>query len=139
MVSDNEELKREIQEKYIQIELLNKELEQISVQLELMKSKLDELITLKNSINKIQKGEGFSQLGSGIFVSSNITTDNIFLVDVGRRFFVKMNKEEIHKYLEEKINNFKSAIPQISKRKSELQKEAQKQIFELQNLQSNQK
>ncbi len=132
---EKEELKKKAQEKYSQVESLNKEFEQVSDQLNLLNSELNESLTLKDSIDKIQEGSGFSQLGSGIFIPSEVTSNNIFLVNVGRKIFVKMNKEEAKKYLENKANNFKSVISQVSKRKEELQNEIQKQVLELQKLQ----
>jgi len=138
MVEKNENFSREIQEKYLQVEYLNKELEQISIQLEMMNSKLAESLLVRNSIENIKKTQSFSQLAMDIFVPSEITDDNTFLVNIGWKIFVKMKKEEIKRYLENKIDNFKSVISHISKRKSELQNEIQKQIFELQSLQSNQ-
>ncbi len=132
---EKEELKKKAQEKYSQVESLNKEFEQVSDQLNLLNSELNESLTLKDSIDKIQEGSGFSQLGPGIFVPSEVTSNNIFLVNVGRKIFVKMNKEEVKKYLEKKSEDFKSVISQVSKRKEELQNEIQKQVLELQKLQ----
>lgn len=132
MVEKEEDRNREIQEKYLQVEMLNKEFEQISAQLNLLNSELNESLILKDSIDKILKGPGFSQLSSGIFVPSEITDDNTFLINVGRRIFVKMDKSEAKKYLEEKTNNYKSVISQVLKRKEELQNEIQKQMLELQ-------
>ncbi len=132
---EKEELKKKAQEKYSQVESLNKEFEQVSNQFNLLNSELNESLTLKDSIDKIQEGPGFSQLGPGIFVPSEVTSNNIFLVNVGRKIFVKMNKEEVKKYLEKKSEDFKSVISQVSKRKEELQNEIQKQVLELQKLQ----
>ena len=116
-MAEKEDLEREAQEKYMQVELLNKELEQISVQFDFINSKLNESITLRDSIENIQEGPSFSQLGAGIFISSQVTDKNSFLVNIGRRIFVKMNKEEIQKNLEKKIDNFKSVLSQVLKRK----------------------
>ena len=122
---------QEIQRKYLKIELLNKEYEQLCVQEELIKNKIGELAMLKNSIDKIENKEGYSQVGAGVFVHSKIIDSDAFLVDIGKKLFARMNKNEVKEYLDKKLEYLKKINSQISERKKSVEEEIQKQIAEI--------
>jgi prefoldin subunit 5 len=129
----NRDKEQELQQKYLKVELLNREYEQLCAQEELIKSKIAELTILKNSIDKIENKEGFSQLGAGVLVSSKIIDSNTFLVNIGRKLFAKMNKNEVKEYLDKKLKDLEKVNSQISERKKALESEIQEQIIELQS------
>ncbi|MCK4729839.1 MAG: hypothetical protein KAT28_00825 [Candidatus Aenigmarchaeota archaeon] len=132
---NQEELQKKAQEIYMHIEMLNKEFEQISMQYDVINSKIEESAKLRKDVNGLIAGEGFSRMGSGVLVPSTITEDNSFLVNVGKKLFVKMNKVEVDKHIEEKIKGMESVLPKVLSRKKELQDNIQKHMLELQTLQ----
>lgn len=132
---DNKDNESQLQERYIQIELLNKQLEYVSSQLELVKVKIEELFSVRNAVEKMFKGEGFSKLGAGVFIKSEFKDTNTFLINVGRNIFVKMNKKDAENYLTIKIEDIKNIHLQLTNKADELQKEIQNQIIEVQKLQ----
>lgn len=136
MSMEKEKLQKKLQEKYLQIEMLNNEFEQVCSQGNVIGSRLNELVFFKDSVSKLTKGVGFSQLGSGIFVPSEIKEDNKFLVDVGKKLYVNMTKKELESFLEKRIDSFKSVMSEIDKRQKQLQKEIQSAYTEIQGLQS---
>ncbi len=132
---DKKETGSQLQERYVQIELLNKQLEQVSSQLELIKAKIEELFFVRNAVEKMFQGGGFSQLGTGVFIKSEFKDTNTFLINVGRNIFVKMNKEDAKNYLARKMEDIKSVHSHLTNKANELQKEIQEQVLELQKLQ----
>ncbi|RLI98901.1 MAG: hypothetical protein DRP06_04530 [Candidatus Aenigmatarchaeota archaeon] len=134
-MAGQEELQKKAQEIYMHIEMLNKEFEQISMQYDVINSKIKESAKLRKDVKGLIAGEGFSKMGSGVLVPSIITDDNSFLVNVGRKLFVKMDKIEVDRHIEEKIKGMESVLPQVSGRRKELQDNIQKHMLELQTLQ----
>ncbi len=129
---------QEMQEKYMKVESLNKEYEQIYNQLKDMNNRSSELDNLKESLDNIENSESYSQLGFGIFVASKVVDKNTFLVNIGKRLYVKMNKEQVKKFLDRKMNDLKNNISQLNKKKDELEKQLQNEVAELQNYQQSQ-
>lgn len=121
------------QERYLKIELLNREYEQLIAQISLIETKLSELNILRNSLDKLENSEGFSQLGEGIFIKSKIINNNLFLVHIGKKLFVEMDKEELKKYLDKKITDFEKVLSKLSEKKENINNEIQKEIIELQS------
>ncbi|HIE41407.1 MAG TPA: hypothetical protein EYP80_01960 [Candidatus Aenigmarchaeota archaeon] len=121
------------QERYLKIELLNRECEQLITQINLIETKLSELSILRNSLDKLENSEGFSQLGEGIFIKSKIINNNLFLVHTGKKLFVEMDKEELKKYLDKKITDFEKVLSKLSEKKENINNEIQKEIIELQS------
>ena len=130
-----EELQKKAQEIYMHIEMLNKEFEQISMQYDVINSKIEESAKLRKDVKGLIAGEGFSKMGSGVLVPSTITDDNSFLVNVGRKLFVKMNKAEVDKHVGERIKGMEAVLPKVVSKRKELQDNIQRHMLELQTLQ----
>ncbi len=130
-----EELQKKAQEIYMHIEMLNKEFEQISMQYDVINSKIEESAKLRKNVKGLIAGEGFSKMGSGVLVPSTITDDNSFLVNVGRKLFVKMNKAEVDKHVGERIKGMEAVLPKVMSKRKELQDNIQRHMLELQTLQ----
>ena len=130
-----EELQKKAQEIYMHIEMLNKEFEQISMQYDVINSKIEESAKLRKNVKGLIAGEGFSKMGSGVLVPSTITDDNSFLVNVGRKLFVKMNKAEVDKHVGERIKGMEAVLPKVVSKRKELQDNIQRHMLELQTLQ----
>jgi len=127
----DEKKEQEIKQKYLKVELLNKEYEQLCAKEDLINNKIAELLILKNSVDMVENRECYSQLGSGVFVFSQIIDNNNFLVNVGKKLFVRMNKNEVKNYLDKKLKDLEKVNSQISQRKKTLENEIQKQVTEL--------
>ena len=132
---DNKMEESKLQERYMQIELLNKQLEQISSQMGMLKMRIEELMSVGNAVEKASSGEGFSQIGTGIFIKSEFKDGDNFLINVGRNLFVKMNKKEASDFTNRKIEDMKTIHSHLGGKIDELQNEIQNQIQELQNTQ----
>jgi prefoldin alpha subunit len=122
----------DLQAKYMQFEMLGRELEQFEGQKQVVEMKAKELKALRDSIDQIVAGEGFSQLGEGVYIPSRFTDVDSCLVDIGMKIFVRMPKAETKKYLDKKSKEFDEVLEKIDCRCQELKGEMQRQAMELQ-------
>lgn len=129
----NEKRKQEMQDKYLKVELLNRVYEQLCNQIDFINIRTQEIHTLKGSLDKLDNTESYSQLGSGIFVVSKITDKNNFLVNVGRKLYVKMSRDELEKFLDRRLSDLQTSLSKLVERKKELEIVLQKKISELQS------
>jgi prefoldin subunit 5 len=124
--------KADLQAKYMQFEMLGRELEQYEGQKQVVDMKAKELKALRDSIDQIVAGEGFAQLGEGVYIPSRFTDVDACLVDIGMKIFVRMPKAETKKYLDKKSKEFDEVLEKIDCRCQELRGEMQRQAMELQ-------
>lgn len=105
-------MNKEVQQKYIELQLLNQQIKKVQEQFLLFQQQLGELTSLETSLvemRDIKKDvDMFSSLGSGIFVNSKIVDNENVLVNVGAGIIVK-------KSVSEAVNLVKSQIETISK------------------------
>lgn len=125
---------QELQAKYMQFEMMNRELEQFEAQRQMVDMKAKELKILREAVDYVVEGEGFSQLGEGIYVPSKFTDSNTYLVDIGMKIFVKMNKVEARKHLDKKLKEFDEVLTKIDEHSKSLSEEMQRQAMDLQGL-----
>ncbi|OYT43347.1 MAG: hypothetical protein B6U88_01175 [Candidatus Aenigmarchaeota archaeon ex4484_56] len=126
--------KKELQEKYIKAELLNKGLEQLTVQRNYIQINLEQISLLYASLDRLSEGDSYSQVGEDIYIKSKITSTDDFLVNVGKRIFVKMNKDELKKFLEEKKKKLENALLVTDKKSNEMVNELQKISAEIRDI-----
>jgi prefoldin alpha subunit len=131
-MSPNEFPGNSAEQKYIQIELLNQELEQLMSQREFVSMKAGELSILRDSVLKVEAGEGFAQLGEGVYVPAIFKDTDRVLMDIGRNLFVKMKKEDAKGFLLEKSEAFTQALAKMDGRIEDLSMQMQKIAMELQ-------
>lgn len=95
---------KELQEKYLQLQLLQAQLEEYQKEVEAIRSKLEEVEYLRESLKEFdnkQKQNSYSIIGKGIFVESDLKKDTEFLVNVGANILVKKDTKDVLKMLEE--------------------------------------
>lgn len=129
-----EQIPADVQKKYIQVEMLNQELEQLMSQRELVAMKSTELQVLRDSLGKLVIGEGFAQLGEGVYVPAKFTDSDRLVVDIGRNLHVKMKRSEAEKFLGDKLKAYVETLGKIDKRIESVSGEVQKLAMELQPL-----
>lgn len=105
-------MNKEVQQKYIELQLLNQQIKKVQEQFLLFQQQLAELTSLEASLvemKDIKKNvDMFSSLGSGIFVNSKIIDNENVLVNVGSGIIVQ-------KSVSEAVNLVKSQIETINK------------------------
>lgn len=139
----SETAEKEIQRKYLQLQLLKQEFNALLEEKNLIDNKVTEIATTINALEQlsaVKKGdEIWSSLGSLSFVKSDITdTDNV-LVGVGAGVVLTKKREQAAEMLKERIKELDDADKrivseinrfggQIEKSEKEFQKLAEKNV-----------
>jgi prefoldin alpha subunit len=129
---------KELQEKYIQIQILQAQLEEYQKELETIAMKQTEIDALKKALSDLEEQKNkksFSIVGHGIFVESELKNTSDVLVNVGANVLIKKSVKDALKMLEEqqaeivKINASLVINAQgIQSKMIELQEELQKSV-----------
>ena len=102
-------MKQEIQQKYIELQILNQQIKKIQEQFMLLQQQLAELTSLELSLAEMKDvkkdSEVFSSLGSGIFVNSKLSATENVLVNVGAGVLVTKTIDEAVNLVKTQINN----------------------------------
>jgi len=109
---------KELEEKYVQNQLLKGEVEELLKQKEIIEQKIFELNMTKNTIgeiSKIKKGDFiWAPIGSDVFVSARIEDNKTFLSRVGADVSVKKTGQDVIKILDRQIKELNNSINQIN-------------------------
>ena len=118
-------MKQEIQQKYIELQILNQQIKKIQEQFMILQQQLAELINLETALletKDVKKdSEVFSSLGSGIFVNSKLTDPENVIVNVGAGVLVK-------KTLDEALHLVKTQITNINQSQEAVKEELTKAV-----------
>ena len=110
---------KNIQEKYLEFQLLNKKLNELHQQLNLVERQLMDLkLTEENlsNLNKVELGtEIFSSIAPGIFVKSELKDNKEILMNIGASIIVKKTIPDAKKTISEKAEEITGIIKQLSK------------------------
>ena len=110
-------MKQEIQQKYIELQILNQQIKKIQEQFLFLQQQLGELTSLENSLAEMKSikkdSEMFSSLGSGIFVNSKLSNPEQVIVNVGAGLLVTKTVEEALKLVKTKIENVNTSAETI--------------------------
>ncbi|MEM0465212.1 MAG: prefoldin subunit alpha [Candidatus Pacearchaeota archaeon] len=121
------------QEQIINFQIIEQEAQQLNQQIQIIEQNISEIISVKESINEIQKEdvkEILANLGKKVFIPVEIK-EKYFIVDVGNKKFVKKSFSEINNLISEQLEKLRITRNQISKRLEDLEKEAEKILNEI--------
>jgi len=128
-----QQIQQELQEKYIQFQILRQHLAAMQEERVLIESKLNELQLTIESLKKlpeITKGEEiWTTLGSGTFIQSDIKNVSHVIVDVGAGIYLKKTAKEAENLME-------SRYKELAKVNQELLTEVEKINNELIKIES---
>ena len=103
----NQKNQQELQQKIIEINLLDQKCKEIQQQITMIDQQLTELQLLQNNLNEIGKikdnSETLSQLGQGIFVKSKISKSDEIYIDIGSKIVIKKTPEEAREVIQKRI------------------------------------
>jgi len=93
-----QEEQKEVEEKYMILQLIAGQLQEMQKQLESLEAKSGEIVGLKNSLSRLSgtkiNSKSYSSLGLGTFVESEIKNTGNVLVNVGAGVLVKKTTTE---------------------------------------------
>ena len=122
---------REVQKKYIMLQMMKQQLNTLAEQKNLINEKITELAVSIDALKKlkdIKEGQNImTTLGSNVFVSADIQDTENVLVNIGNGILARKNREDAINFLELRMNE----IGDIDK---ELTSEINKYVEEIQRL-----
>ncbi|MEM2954562.1 MAG: prefoldin subunit alpha [Candidatus Nanoarchaeia archaeon] len=137
MAKDKEN--KELQKKYLELQILNAQIKQIDEQLLLVDQQVAELQIMRNALNILsEKSVPFNSLipvGKGVFVSGKISETKEVLVNVGADVFIKKPISEAKNLIENQLQELEKVTLELnnnlllfSQRIQELEKELNQNI-----------
>ena len=135
-----EERKKILQQKLIELQLLEQHMNEIYQQLQILTQKSQELENLSESLSYLKdlkdKKESYSQLGSGIFLKTELKETESVLMDVGASIAVKKPVGEAKEILEIQLKEISNSIKMLEQQLQKAAVQAYSHQEELQKIQS---
>jgi len=124
----NEEIQRVLQEKSLQLILLDNQLKKIEEQYRILDEHITNIYLTRQNLDKIKKAnEIFAGVAEGIFIKANITDKQKVLVNVGKGIVIETTIEEAKRILDARMEN-------LAMIKVMLSKEAEKILNEIETM-----
>ena len=126
--------KEEIQQKNMELHLIEQQMQQVQKQLQLLEQQLHDLNNILEAIGDISKSKPGTEIlvpmSSGIFIKAGIKDNKDFIVNVGSDVAVKKSAEETKKLIKEQeteIKKFqqelKANLEKLASKAAEIEKE----------------
>ncbi|MBI2671010.1 prefoldin subunit alpha [Candidatus Woesearchaeota archaeon] len=110
---------QELQQKYLEYQLIARQLNMLNQQLELINNKINELNVLVQSMDEInslkKEHEILVPVGPGILVNASIKNTNDVLMNIGANIVVKKSVANSKEIIEMQIKELKQALDQTEK------------------------
>lgn len=113
------------QELLYKLSVFEKQIEQLNQQLQLIEKSTLDLNSLDFGMDEIKGSVGkevLAQLGRGIFVKTNIASEEL-IVDVGEKNFVKKSIPETKKIIKEQLEKLNQLKKELEDKVEEIDKE----------------
>jgi len=132
------ELKRQVEERYMMLQLISGQMQEIQKEIAAMEEKASDVAGLKNNLKCLAESKAgsksFSSLGLGTYVESEIKNTETVLVNVGAGVFVKKTAKEAEEIIGKQISQLDSINAQLTENLTMLAARAQELEGELQEL-----
>ncbi|MBI4140561.1 prefoldin subunit alpha [Candidatus Woesearchaeota archaeon] len=107
------ENEKQLQEKYLEFQLLERQMKQVQEHLEQIGQQITEMLVLQQNLGEMKNvavgKELFVPLGSGVFVNAALKDNKEVLVNVGAGVVVKKSCGDAAAILEQHIGDLRSA------------------------------
>ena len=114
---------QKLQQKYIEMQILDQQMKQIQQQIQLIESQLVEVENTKQALNDLQKTNAGSEIlapiSNGIFLKATLADNQKLRVNVGSGTVVEKTIPEVISIIEEQEEEIKKAYGQLT---AEIQK-----------------
>ena len=134
----SDEKKHELQEKYMQFQMLQQQLQQAQKQLKLFEEQLHELAHTKEALDEL-KGTGVGTellvpMSSGIFIKAKLDNNEHVNINVGANVAVQKNITEAKKLIEEQETEIRQVQLQMINQFQKVAKNAETLESQMQEL-----
>jgi len=130
--------KSSVNEKYLELQILNQQIKQLQQQIINLENQVIELEVLEDNLNELKKvkegTEILVSMGAGIFAKAQLKDNKKVIVNVGSSTMVKKEIDEAKTLVTDQVNQIKQIVNEITE---ELEKAAvriqgtQKEIQEM--------
>lgn len=131
----NKGKEKEMQEKYMEFQMLDRQIKQVQGQIEQLESQINELVYLQQSLAEMKDvkvgKEMFVPLGAGIFINAELKNNSEVLVNVGGGVIVKKPIAGAAQILENNIKELRGFEQERARVLSDLSQSAAKLESEL--------
>lgn len=139
---DNEKItnenQKEVNEKYVELQVASNQLKQIEQQVEVLDNQIIEVLSIIQSIEEFKNiasnSKSLAPIANGIFVESKIENTENLLVNVGSGIVVKKSIDETKQMLEFQLDELRSAQNEFVNQFQQLSLKAQNLQLELRKL-----
>ncbi len=113
----NQENQKKIQEKYLELQVLNSQIRQINQELSLLDSQLIEVKRVEENLEDLKEvklnTELLTSLGPGIFIKTNLKDNKEILVNIGVDVVIKKDIDSAMDYVKKQGDKIESVIKEI--------------------------
>ena len=110
-------MNKDVQSKYIELQMLDQQIKQAQKQIELVESQVTELEAINQSLQEFSGTSAGTEilipLSGGVFAKAELKDNKELIVNAGAGVCVKKSVEEAQKMLEESIEELQSASREI--------------------------
>ena len=135
-----EEQKQQLQQKYLEMQLLEQQVKEVQNHLLTLNQKSQELKILDGNLSEIkkikEKKEIFSQIGSGVFIKAKLEDTKNVIVDIGANTAIQSTVEDAKTLITEQTKKITNSISYIEDKLENLAKQMQSTQQEMVALQS---
>jgi len=135
-----EENKKEIQEKYMQMQMIEQQMQQVQKQMKVIEQQTQELNLTEQALDDLKNTKTGTEilvpLASGIFVKAELKDNEELAINIGADTVVKKNVEEAKKLITEQLGEvtkmqqeFNINLEKLALSAQVLEKELQKLIM----------
>ena len=129
----DKEKKQELQQKYMEMQMIDQQINQIKKQIELIDNQLQELTITQEALNSISKTKPETEilvpLASGIFIKSQLVDNKEVIVNVGAGTTVKKTIPEAGELIKQQLTEIttfrkelEGTLAQLASKANQLQK-----------------
>jgi prefoldin alpha subunit len=134
----DEEKQKELQQKYLEFQMLDQQTKQAQKQLQMIEAQMQELINTGaalDDISNVKQGTDFlAPIASGIFVRGRLSENKDILVNVGANVAVSKSVEEVKGMLKSQLEELENVQQNTADQYQMLTLKAEKLEKELQKL-----
>lgn len=139
----SEENNKALQQKYLELQLLEQQIKEVQQQQQILNHRLNELIKLNESLTDLEKFKEnqklFAQIGPSVFIKTELKDSKNVLMDVGSGVIVEKPISEAIKLISTQLKEIENNLGLITQHLSNAAMQAQTFQEELQQLQASSK
>ncbi len=138
MAKENRDKEKELQQKYLELQLINNQMNQMQQHLNLIEAQILDLKHLENSLEEIKNVKEDTEilvpLGSGTFIKGKLIDNKEVLMNVGANTIVKKDLEDAISIIKNQEEELKNLIEQVERELTDVSVQAQIVQQEVQDL-----